>query len=207
MSNDNITTVDTTTTESENWQPPANIRPDMCAWVGEDGELDADEILRRHGYEKYSKIDQLFRAWIAAHPDKEPTENRLKLARKALFGDAIKGRPMIDDDDILRQIAKRYHERWLYDGTTSLAQIIGECVDKFIGEVPMVPRASIIARLQGKFEAKKDVLLVQQTGERDWQRVDELAEVIAMARRIEECWGVPFKMSVRPRMTDDLKET
>jgi hypothetical protein len=45
-----------------------NLGPEDLPWMGDDGNLDADELLDEHGYDPMSPLEYILRAIIAAHP-------------------------------------------------------------------------------------------------------------------------------------------
>jgi hypothetical protein len=58
-----------------------HIRAEHTVWLGEDGELDPDKILREHGFDDVDRFSLLLKSIIAAHPsDDRSPDHRLEIA-------------------------------------------------------------------------------------------------------------------------------
>ena len=96
----------------------ANITAEDCAWPGEDGKLDPNKLLREQGYEPESALRLILGAIIDAHVDAlgRVRARRIDEAEAVLLGrKRPRGNDPHDDEDMLRELGRRYFKKWLDD--------------------------------------------------------------------------------------------
>jgi hypothetical protein len=185
-----------------------NFGPEDVVWTGEDRKLDPDEILAEGGRDPTPPLQLLLAALIRGHTS-NATENeitsRLRKALAAITGEPSSGRPPVDHHDALLEIAWRYHvARYesLPDGKVDLRPIVTAVVDEFFSDVPTrrnITTQSYVEKLEDKFNAERDLLLVRATMDHDWNRMDDIKKLKRALTILEEL-GIPVDLSVaRPR--------
>lgn len=153
----------------------SEITADDCAWLGEDGKLDPDELLKERGYEPESALRLILGAIVDAHPvaDSPTRSERIDLAEATLLGSAQKrGNDPHDDEGFLRELGRRYFRRWLEDPDHEIEvapiarEILAEA--KASGLIAKVVVEGDFRRLQRKFAADRDRILARATAELKW---------------------------------------
>jgi hypothetical protein len=153
----------------------SKITADDCAWLGEDGKLDPDELLKKRGYEPEGALRLILGAIIDAHVVVAgPTRSkRIDSAEATLLGAAQKrGNDPHDDEDLLRELGRRYFRKWLEDRdhiieVAPLArEILAEA--KASGIIPRDIVEGDYRRLQRKFVEDADRILARATAELRW---------------------------------------
>ena len=189
-----------------------NMGPGDVVWVGDDGQLDPEEILKKHGYDPYTPLELLLLSIIDAHPDSSTLprsrSERLDEAISTLLGrPGRRGRDETDDNDILRRIAWRYHEQKFNERSDpKLAPIIRECLmDTNKARKKDYSRSidaenSTVRRLADKFRREKDVLLTRVTSEMDPDRMYAIHAVNETADRLEELGIKLDRNAIRARL-------
>lgn len=195
-----------------------NITAADVEWVGEDGKLDEDALLAKHGYEPETALDMILRAVIAAHPKRNSSlAARLEFAKSALFGNAPRGRRTSDDYEILLDIAWEYfNEQFKFDEPkpfkeVELAPLIRKALEKrYAAPHRTGARAesgenSDVHRLARKFSKDRNVLLIRVASEMNADRVDFTKKVRKVARRLQQL-NVELDIDlIRPRLRQGRK--
>lgn len=187
-----------------------NISPEDVVWIGDDGELDPEQILEKHGYDPYTPLELLLLSIIDAHPpgkdDIRSRQTRLDEALKALTSKpGRRGPGVVDDYDKLLRIAWRYHEQRFRDGTDpSLAPIIRECLEA-TGDDSRRPEDgenSNVKRLKAKFYKNKDLLLTRVTSEMDFDRMDKIRVLTKIADQLQSLGIEVSRSSLKARLRE-----
>ena len=183
-----------------------NLGPEDCAWLGKDGNIDPDEILKANGYDPDPPLELILGAIIDAHPAKDSRQDRLENALEALTGVKRKrGMNSKNDYDLLLQIAWEYHVAHLNgeEYETEVAPIAKRVIERLPPNDPRKPRAgliSVIRRLVRKFNKDRDLLLTRATSQMDWFRMHDVNAIRDVVKKIEEL-GIPANVgSVKPRL-------
>jgi hypothetical protein len=152
-----------------------NLSADDLTWLGEDLTLDTDELLKKRGYEPEGALRLILGAIIDAHvvADGPGRAKRLDSAEEALLGVAQKrGNDPYDDEDLLRELARRYFSQWVGDKTREIEvaplarEILAEA--KSAGRIPKTIVEGDVRRLQRKFVADRDRILARATVDLKW---------------------------------------
>jgi hypothetical protein len=170
-----------------------NITAEDVYWAGEDGQVDSEAILRKHGYDPAGPLELLLMSIIAKHPDHHRTpQERLSMGLDALIGQRRTGRRPNDDYDLLLEVAWQYFTRSFGgEERIDLAPIIRDCLASHSGATSTSHRRSIdgenseVKRLKRKFEKQKDLLLVRVTAEMDPDRMDMVRAVRRIASALQ----------------------
>jgi hypothetical protein len=162
-------------------------------WIGDDGTLDANELLRQRGWHPEGALEAICAAVIAAHPatDGRSSSDRLESAIAALTGVPRKrGIGELEDYDILCSIARRYFRAWIEgEKSPEIAGIIRSVLDELPADDPRLHRAdpdSRIRRLRIKFQKDRDILLARVTMEDDWNSRDTEIEIKRVLKLMNE---------------------
>lgn len=152
-----------------------NISAEDFVWTGENGNLEPDELLKERGYEPEGPLRLILGAIIDAHVVvSSPTRSkRIDSAEEALLGTPQKrGNDPHDDEDLLRELGRRYFRQWVGDKTREIEvaplakEILAEA--KSAGRIPDVIIKEAHRRLQRKFVADRDRILACATAELKW---------------------------------------
>ena len=177
-----------------------NLTPADTYWGGDDDRFDETEILRTHVYDQYNALELLLLSIISKHPSTDTATERLKIAMHALTGEPFKnGRPLSEDDEVLRAAAWRYHQLTFYGQKIELAPLFRKCLamvgDAKVGSLERNEEAENprIKRLIRKFNREKDVLLTQVTHEQDPDRLVLLSKIAADLKKL----GVKLDVNIR----------
>lgn len=169
-----------------------NITVEDLVWIGPDGEVDPDAILKQHGYDLNDPFTSVLSAIIRGNPvDGRDAVERLETALSALIGTRRKrGMDELDrDDELLIEIARKFFQAFHRDShrEPDLAPIIREVIVTLPeGDTrTLATENSIIRRLKRKFIAKRDVLLVQVTSEQNFQRMDVRRSIATILRELK----------------------
>ena len=153
----------------------ANITADDCVWLGEDLKLNPDKLLKERGYEPESALRLILGAIIDAHElaDGPSRSARIDLAEEALLGLPQKrGKDPRDDEDMLRELGRRYFRMWLEDPDheIEIGPIAKEVLADARGKNHNSEHSADAAarRLQRKFVADRDRILARATVELKW---------------------------------------
>ncbi len=185
------------TGDSQTWMKyvagtwPKNIGPSDVVWVGEDGELDPEKILRDHGYDSFSPLELLVRAIVAGNPDGREANERVEEALQALIGKKrVRGRKRKEDDDILLEIAWRYHEHKFRGAKDlDLGPLIRQClVDLRARSFERTPDGEHpeVQRLRDRFVEQKDILLTRVTSKMDEERSRVFVLLAHVAKALQQ---------------------
>ena len=93
-----------------------NISTRSLGWMGDDCQLDVDDLLSEKGFEPESPLELILLGIIVAHPVDNglDRQERLETALNALTGKERKrGMDDVDDYDLLMDVAGRYFEEYL----------------------------------------------------------------------------------------------
>jgi hypothetical protein len=96
----------------------ANIAAEDCAWIGDDGKLHPDKLLREQGHEPESAVRLILGAIIDAHIDAlgRSHARRIDEAEAVLLGrKRPRGNDSHGDEDMLRELGRRYFTKCLDD--------------------------------------------------------------------------------------------
>jgi hypothetical protein len=152
-----------------------NISAEDLVWLGEDLALDSNLLLEQRGYEPEGPLRLILGAIIDAHVVVGgPTRSkRIDSAEEALLGTHQKrGNDPHDDEDLLRELGRRYFKRWLEDRDHEIEvapiarEILAEA--KAAGRIPDVIINEAFRRLQRKFAADRDRILARAIVELKW---------------------------------------
>jgi hypothetical protein len=153
----------------------ANITAEDCAWIGDDGKLDPDNLLREQGYEPESALRLILGAIIDAHVDAlgRARARRIDEAEAVLLGrKRPRGNDPDDDEDMLRELGRRYFTKRLEnpDRKVEVAPIAREILAeaRASGGIPDVIVRDDFRRLARKFIADRDRILARATVELKW---------------------------------------
>ena len=150
--------------------------PEDVVWIGEDGELDPDELIAQEGREYRSPLFQVVRALVAGHQSKLPQhelEAKVRTVCDEIIGNSNPGRSDVDDGPLLLEIAHRYHEtlhaagKWP-GGSVPVKPIVREVVlehGKTHRQNRMPAEVSLVRTLVNKFNKDKDLWLSRATTE------------------------------------------
>lgn len=179
-----------------------NFSSEDYVWIGEREEkiFNPEQLLKKEGFEPEGPLRLLLKAIIAAHESEDGAsfEDRLSQAERALLGQRGKrGNRIEDDEDILREVGRRYFERWHANQNLEIevAPIVREVLADLEICKPMVEGQSIVRRLQTKFSRGRDRILARVTYDMQW----ELPEFHRRMRRVLsdlEALGVQVDRSV-----------
>lgn len=182
--------------------------PEDVVWTGEDSELDPVRVLAEHGRDPFPALGMVLRALILGQtPDASQRDvaDRLRKALGAVTGRAQTGRPPVDDNDALLEVAWRYHVA-RYEaprsGAVELREIVSAVVDEMFSHVPRdrnIERDSYIQKLEDKFNSDRDLLLARATLDDDWGRLDHVKK-LKQAFNLLSQLGVQVDLSaIKPR--------
>ena len=176
------------------------INSEDCVWIGEDGRLDPIEVLHQKGFEQKSAFRLLIEAIVDANPGKEgvPTRGqRIDRAEALLLGQRPRpGVDRFDDDQVLREVAKRYFEQWREypDREIEVAPIAKSVLNEFeirrhtksqpANEHPRRPLEhdinSAVRRIVRKFNRDRDRLLASVTHDPRWDPPETYLHVLSV---------------------------
>ena len=156
-----------------------NITVEDLVWIGPNGEVDPDVILKKHGYDAVDPLTSVLKAIIKGNPieGKDDTE-RLEIALEALIGTRRKrGMDELNSDyELLVEIAHRFFRAFHQNNhrEPDLAPIIREVIAPISGRDrrKLADEVSVLRHLRGKFNMNKDLLLARVSSEQDWNRHD-----------------------------------
>jgi hypothetical protein len=165
-----------------------NIDHEDFAWVGDDGSLNSEAILKERGYERESPLWFILQAIIAAHPDgsgRSP-DQRIELAEGALLGEKRKrGNDEKQDEELLCEIGRRFFR--LRCEHPDLVIEVGPIAKEVLADPRFAhyqqattAMSSQVRRLQRKFKADPDYILAMATSDHRWH----LPEFYLRIRRI-----------------------
>lgn len=186
-----------------------SIQVEDLLWIGEDGRLDYDALLKDHGYDPEAPLIAILQSIIDAHPlEGGPSrEARLEIALEALTGQPRKrGMDLIDDYDLLLKIASRYFEefwerRKRREPPPDVAPIIRQVVGGLDDERRLrADDDSLIRRLRKKFNKDKDLLLVRVSLENDWNRPDKLRAINRVIEGMQKLGIQAVRRELRPQV-------
>jgi hypothetical protein len=170
----------------------SNITADDCAWLGDDNNIDPDELLKERGYEMEGALRLILGAIIDAYPDSvgRTRAQRIDEAEDVLLGKAKKrGNDPHDDEDLLRELGRRYFRRWLEDpahkiGVAPIArEILVEA--KAAGRIPNVIVQEAFRRLQRKFASDRDRILARATVEVKWDLPEFHDRILSILKELQ----------------------
>jgi hypothetical protein len=147
------------------------------AWLGDDGTVDPFQMLNEKGYELKSAFRLLLEAIVDANPDKSgrTRAQRIDGAEALLLGTPKRrGVDPIDDDEILRVVARRYYEQWLENPEIEIE--VAPIVETRLKELELGPeghptdryRTSAVRRIVRTFKSDRDRLLASVTNDPRW---------------------------------------
>jgi hypothetical protein len=168
-----------------------NISAEDLVWIGENGNLDPDELLKERGYEPEGPLRLILGAIIDAHVVVGgPTRSkRIDSAEEALLGTPQKrGNDPHDDEDLLRELGRRYFKRWLEDRDHEIevAPIAREILaeTKAAGRIPGHLVDGAFRRLQRKFAADRDRILARATAALKWDLPEFHHRVLTLLKEL-----------------------
>jgi hypothetical protein len=170
----------------------SNITADDAAWVGDDGNLDPDDLLAKRGYEPEGALRLILGAIIDAHSDVRgrTRSKRIDSAETALLGVAQKlGNDPRDDEDLLRELGRRYLRRRLEDRNQEIEvgpiarEILAEA--KAAGRIPDVFIKEAFRRLQRKFASDRDRILARATVELKWDLPEFHNRILSILKELQ----------------------
>jgi hypothetical protein len=153
----------------------ANITADDCAWIGDNRKLNPDKLLKKREYELESPLRLILGAIIDACTDtlRRSRARRIDDAEAVLLGrKRPRGNDCHDDEDILRELGRRYFKKWLENPNREIEvapiarEILAEA--RAGGRIPDVIVKDDFRRLQRKFIADRDRILARATVELKW---------------------------------------
>jgi hypothetical protein len=152
-----------------------NLSAEDFSWMGESGNLDPDHLLEMRDYEPEGALRLILGAIIDAHVVVGgPTRSkRIDSAEEALLGVPQKrGNDAHDDEHLLRELGRRYFERWLEDLDHEIE--VGPIARIILTEARAADRnrehsvEAAVRRLQRKFAAGRDRILARATADLKW---------------------------------------
>lgn len=165
------------------------LGPEDRIWIGDDGNLDPEALLREHGWHPETPLWAILKALVDANlPADDATKgDRVEKALAALTGTKVRrGADQIEDYDLLTEIARRYWEIWCLTGEAPLIAPLARAV---LSALPADDRRlkggtedSRTRRLVRKFNAHRDLLLARLTLADAWNSRET---AIALRRVIE----------------------
>jgi hypothetical protein len=204
------------------------FKPEDLPWMGDEGDLDSDQLVSHLGHDPLSPLEYVLLAIIDAHaqkpapqpkskdaPKRSPGKGRemtrgarLEMAIAALTGSILRKRGMDEKDDyeLLLQIAWEYHCRfWAANRTPpEIDPIIRARVERLPPQDPrrLAITSSVVSRLRRKFLKNKDLLLARAAEQRNLRRMDRLRELETILLRMKSI-GIPIDLSVlRPPIVE-----
>jgi hypothetical protein len=153
-----------------------NLSAEDLVWLGDDLALDKDLLFKERGYEPEGALRLILGAIIDAHivADGPARAKRIDAAEEALLGVAQKrGNDPHDDEDLLRELGRRYVWRWQEDPEHEIEvapiarEILAEA--KAAGRIPNTIVEGDVRRLQRKFAADRDRILARATIQLKWE--------------------------------------
>ena len=172
----------------------SHLGPNDLVWLGEDGELDPDEALNRHGYDPTPPLSIILSAIIDAHPIEggDTKEARLEKALKALTGrKRMRGMDTKDDYDILLEVAWDFFVSFIENNGAEpeVKPIIRKHIEQLPENDPrryMAEIDSVFRRVSRKFAKEKDLLLARVTGDSNYDRMDTISLIKNILAQFEK---------------------
>ena len=170
----------------------SNITADDCAWLGEDGNLDPDDLLKKRGYEPEGPLRLILGAIIDAHSDScgRTRAQRIDDAEAVLLGVKRKrGNDPRDDEDVLRELGRRYFRRWLEDPEHEIE--VAPIAREILNEARVDSRStehsdeSAVRRLRRRFLAERDRILARGTTALKWSLPEFHDQLLTIVKELQ----------------------
>ena len=183
-----------------------SIGPDDVVWIAPDADGQLEVRLPRQGYEQYSPFDLILLAIIGANPKGGNEHERLRDAKRALFGaPQLNSAYSRTDDKILLKVARLVIEEIVADRgrEIKLAALVRTVAGLHYKPEELVRSEDgenkIVRHLIDRFEKHRDDFLTRATTREDFGRARNLRIIDEIFERLESL-AVKVSRKGVPRM-------